>query len=123
QRQQRQRLLMVDVLDLPALGQAGALGLLAFAALDVGAEAAVLEHDLLGRVGILAQRPVLVLAAVLARLGAELARIAALRIVRAADERAVLAELQRQRAVAAARAGARVRAVLARREGDRREVL
>ena len=54
---------------------------------------------------------------------AELARVAAFRIVRAADEGAVLAELQRQIAGAAFRADARVGAVLARREHQRRQFL
>src|SRR5690606_3753933 len=58
QREERQRLLVVHFLRLPALRQAGALGFLAFAALDVGAEAAALQHDLLARVRIRAEHPV-----------------------------------------------------------------
>src|ERR671910_204172 len=51
----------------------------------------------------------------------QLAGVAALRIVRAADEGAELPEPQRELAVAAARAGAGLRAVGARREDVRRQ--
>src|SRR5690606_17179103 len=87
QRQQRQRLLVIHVLRLPALGQAGALGLLAFAALDIGAEAAIAQGDLLAGIGILAEDGIaggLRLRRLVAL--AELAGIAAFGIVRAADE-------------------------------------
>ena len=127
QREQRQRLLVVDAVDGPALGQAGALGLLAVAALDIGTEAAAAQRDLLARIGILAEH----LRAVLGRRRsrhchwrvAELARVAALRIVGAADEGAVFAEPQRQIAGAAFRADARIGAVVARREDQRRQFL
>src|SRR5262245_52526319 len=61
--------------------------------------------------------------AVRAVAGRELAGIAALRIVRAADEAAELAELERQPAGLAIRTLARVAAVLARRKQVRRQHL
>ncbi len=97
QAQQAQRLFQVHRRRRPALGQAGALGLLAFApSLDVGAEAAGLqEHGLAGH-RVDAQLAVAASAGlgVAVRLG-QRAGEAAFRIVRAADEGAELAGLQR----------------------------
>ena len=98
QRQQRHRLLQRDVGGQEVLRQRGALGLLALrrlAKLDVGAEAPIAQRDLQLAVGVKAQH----LGATglcLDAVGlADLARVLAFGIVRASDERAELAELQR----------------------------
>ena len=107
-------------------GRLAALGLLAFAALDVGTEAAAPQRDLLVGVRILAEAFRLVrkrrfrLAAVL---GGQLPGVVALGIVRAADEGSVLAELEGQLPGAAVRAGARIAAVLLPGKDERRELL
>jgi hypothetical protein len=88
------------VLDRPALGQARALGFLAFAALDIGSETARAQRDrssVCGSVprslGSLARSAFL---AGRILIGRKLAGEVAFRIVRAADKCAVFAELQRQ---------------------------
>src|SRR5690606_11849092 len=89
QRQERKGALVVDIFGRPALGQAGTLGVLALAALHIGAEAAGAQRDLLARIGIRAENLVAVHArvgAVLAAIFPELAGIAAFGIVGAADE-------------------------------------
>ncbi len=124
QRNQRHRLFVVDIFGLPALRQRGALGILAVAALDIGPETARTQRQFLagGRIGAevlrLVQRSAFSFAAVFGR---KLAGIVAFRIVRAADEGAVFAELQRQVAGAADLADARIAAVLALREDQRRQ--
>src|SRR5215472_15363290 len=109
QRQQLQREREIDRGGLGALGQAGALGLLAvlrLAELDIGSEAAGAERDLETGLGVVAE--------LLRRLhgafarGGERASVAALGIVRAADEGAELAELDRELARSAHRALARI---------------
>ena len=100
------------ILERNVLGDRGAL----FAALDIGTEAPALEQDAVAELG----RPIaLRLVAALA----ELLRVAALGIVGAGDERAELAAAQRQPAVAALRAHARIAAVGARRIKPGREEL
>src|SRR5690606_9703958 len=110
----------------PTLRQAGALGFLAVTTLHIGAEAAGAQGDFLLRLGIGAENLVAVLHAagvsVAFAVFTELAGKTAFGIVRAADERAISAELQRQVAGAAFRADARVRSVLARREQQRGEI-
>ncbi len=108
QRQQRQRLLMIDAVGRPALGQAGTLCFLAVAALDVRSEAAGAQCDLLAGIGVLAEFLRAFGLAVLSILRAELARVVALGIVRAADEAAAFSESERQIAGAAFRADARL---------------
>src|SRR5258708_5851881 len=103
QRQQLERQLEIDRGGLGALGQSGALGLLAvldrLAELDIGPEAARPQRDLEAALRILAE--------FLDRLdgalgrGRERTRVAAFRIVRAADEGAELAELEGKPAGAA----------------------
>ena len=130
QAEERERIGEVDGRRVPALGQARPLRLLAVAGLaelDIGAEAAGADRDLEAGLGIHAEAAGAVAAelaaiGVLARDG-ELAGEAALGIVRAADEGAELAELERQPAVAAGRALARVAALGARREDVRAEQL
>ena len=120
QRQQGERLLQSDVVRRHALEQRLPLGLLlalGLAELDVEAVGAVAQgHDLAGhRIGAQHLRPVEVGARGGVGLGiddAELAREAAVRIVRAADEGAELAELQAEPAVGAGRAVARALAAV-----------
>ena len=107
------------------LGRLRALGFLAFAALDIGSEAAGAQRDVLVGMRILAERLRLVrarLASVAIAVGGELAGEVAVRIVGAADEGAVFAELQRQLAGAADLADARIGAVFALREDQRRQL-
>ena len=100
-------------------GSDGALGFLAVAALDIGPEAAGTQRQFLAgrRIGAevlrLVERSTVRFSAVF---GGELAGVVAVRIVRAADEGAVFAELQRQVAGAADLADAGIAAVLALRE-------
>src|SRR5690606_11426010 len=97
QRKQCQRPLMVDRFGRPALGEAGALGLLAFATLDIGAEPARTQRDLLSRIGVLAKHLGAVLdcavLAVAVAFRAELASIAAFGVIGATDEGSILAQL------------------------------
>ena len=102
------------------LGRLERLASLAFAELDIGPEAAVAQSDLFARVGVLAERAgrigcLLGLAIAVEGIG-QLPRIAAFGIVGAADEGAVFAELEGQRARTAFRAQPGVGAVLARRK-------
>ena len=106
QRQKRERLFQRHVGGASAARQRRALGLLALALLHVVAEAAVAQRDLLAGRRVLAEhahaRPV-----ALGAFGARRRQNAgelAFGIVRAADEGAVLAELQRQLPLAAERA-------------------
>src|SRR5690606_32523190 len=94
QRKQSQRLLVVDGVGRPALGQAGALGVLAIATLEIGPEAAGTQGDLLAGVGILAQFPG-TFGFTFGALRAELARKVALGVVGAANETAAFPEPQR----------------------------
>src|SRR5262245_40304547 len=110
QRKQPERAREIKVIGRETLRQAGALGLLAldrFAELQIWAEAARAQRHLETAVRIFTQLLDAV-GAVRAVAGGELARIAALRIVRAADEAAELAELEGQPAGLATRALARV---------------
>ena len=105
------------------LGNRAALGLLALAHFDIGAKATGLAHDVLPGLGMLAQHlRSRVLAFLAARL-AELAGIFALGIVGAGDEGAEAAAAQRQLAVAAHRAGARIAAIGLGREQHRLQKL
>src|SRR4051812_28486576 len=95
-----------------------ALGLLALAELDVGAEAAVAHGDVEAGDRVPAENPDAGLAAFAVRRLAfaisgrrELAGVLALRIVRASDEGAELAELQRELACAAIRADPGIAAI------------
>ena len=115
QGEQRQRLLQRYACRAHALRQAGALRLLAFAELDIGAETTVAQRDFeirhrIGAEDAHARRALAALGRSLAIGGGdgEGARIAAFRIVRATDEGAELAELQRELAVAAGRAHPRI---------------
>src|SRR3546814_13401990 len=81
QGQQRQRHLEVEAVRRNILGQAGAPGLLALAALDIGAKAPGPERDLLTRVGVCAQfhravggNALILSAAVLRELAGEIGR-------------------------------------------------
>ncbi len=113
QRQQRERLLQRHVAGRETLRQRAALRLLALAELHVIAEAAAAPRHFLAAAGIDAEhrhpRP-LALGAVLA-VRRQHAGVFALGIVRAADEGAELAELQRKLAGGAGGAGARIAAV------------
>src|SRR5262249_14220729 len=105
---------------------AGAFGLLAvdrFSELNVGAEAAGTQrHSQPGR-RILAQLFHSVLGGAVAVARRQLARIATIRIIAAADEAAELAELEREPPGLATRACARIGAVGARRKEMRRQHL
>src|SRR5262249_52400566 len=92
---------------------------LAVAELDIGAEAAGAQRHIEAGLRILAELLVRLNAAFAA--GRERTGVAALRIIRAADEGAELAELERQAAVAAHGALARIAAVGARWEDVRRQ--
>ncbi len=106
----------------PALGQGRALGLVALAELDVGAEAAVLEPDGLAGRGIHAQFAVAARGLAVLALGrGDRPGVAALRIVGAADEGAETAGLQAEPARAAGGADARIGPVRTRREDHRAE--
>ena len=87
----------VRAAGLPALGQGGALGLLAVAELDIGAEAADLKMDLFARFGIGAEDAVAGSSfGGLAGGGVrKLHGVLAFGIVGAADEGAEFAQLQR----------------------------
>src|SRR5579863_5461255 len=116
QGEQRERLLQSHVAGLKTFGQRRALRLLALALLEVRAEAAVAQRDFFSGRGVLPQhahaRPLAVDALRLRLAGRrERPRKAALGIVRAADEGAVFAELQRQHALVAERAEAGIGAV------------
>ena len=125
ERQQRQRLLVIDAVGGPALRQARALGLLAFPALHIGAKPTVAQRDFFSRVRVLAEdfRTVLTATCLAVALLAELAGEAAFGIVRAADECAVFAELEREVACSAFRADARIGAVFPRRKRQRGQFL
>ena len=116
QREQLQRLFEVEVWHRPAVGDRRAAGLVGFldgvcAKLHIGAEAAVLEKD--GHAfRVIAEHLAFRRDVAVARLFcAERACEAAFGIVRAADEGAELAELQRELAGAARRALARIELV------------
>src|SRR5215510_2578502 len=100
QRQQLQGKVEIDRRWLGALGQGGALGLfavVALAELHIGAEAASADAYLQARFRILSEHADAVVDRLFARgRDRELPRIAALGIVRAADEGAELAELERE---------------------------
>ncbi len=128
QREQHQRLVQRDLRGLPALRQRGArrLGLLLgrFAALHVGAEAPLAQADRI--VAVVAQQLAIGanLVPVLHPRRAEGTGVAALGVVRAADEGAAGARgAHRQPPGAAVGAGARVAAVLAGRVEMRRQHL
>ena len=105
-------------------GNGAALGLLALAHFDIGAETSRLFDDVLPCFWMLAQhlRP-RVLAALVAAGLAELARIFALRIIGAGDKRPEPPTAQRQLPVAAHRAGARIGPVGLGREQHRLQEL
>src|SRR5690606_34515484 len=127
QRQERYGAFAVDAVRRPSLGQARAPGLLAFAALHIGAEAAGAQRDLLAGEGVRAEHLVAVQScfgiATFRSVFAKLARVAAFGIVGAADEGAVAAKLQRQPARPASRAEAGIAAILTRREKQGRKLL
>src|SRR5260370_23317239 len=125
QRQKLERHLEIDARRLGALGQSGTLRLLAvlaFAELDIRSEPAGAQRHFEAALRILAENLRAVLDRAVGR-HRERTRIAAVRIVRAADEGAELAELERELAGAAHRASARIAAVGARREDVRAEHL
>ena len=120
QRQERQRQFERHFRRLLAARQAAALGLLAFLfrrQLNIGPETAVMQADIAPGFGIDAQH-----LGFQRRLGAiagavrELARMAALGIVLAADESAVAADLEAEAALVAGRAGSGILLALDRRE-------
>src|SRR5690606_11213562 len=114
---------MIERVDGPAFWKAGALGFLAFTTLDIGAKTTCPCGDFLTGERILAKRFRFVRRrSFTVGIAAELARILALWIVGATDECAIFAELQRERAGAASRAGARIAAVFARREYQWRQL-
>ena len=118
QREQQQRRLKVNLGGAETFRQGLALGLLALSQLDIRAEPPVAGgHVHIGR-GVLAERADTVdrggLA--IAAAGRELARVFALRIVRAPHKGAELAQPQRQRSGLAGRTAARVGAVGTLRE-------
>src|SRR5690606_23270042 len=105
QRQKRNGFLMIERIDGPAFREAGALGFLAFAALDIGAETACPCSDFLTGERIFAERFRFIRSRGFAiGVTAELARIFAFRIIGTADESTVFTEFQRQGARAAGRA-------------------
>ena len=107
-------------------GLAAFLVLAVLALLHIQAVRAAADGDFLAGVGVLAEGAHALLqrlALVLAVLDRQAPRVLAVRVVRAADEAAVAPELQAQPAGAAGLAGARIGAVLARREEVRAEVL
>src|SRR5208337_2184235 len=119
QAEQRNRLLQGQAVAVHALGKRRAARLallLALAELHVQAVRAAADGDLLAGVGMEAERahPLLQrLGVAVAGLDREAARVLARRVVRAADEAAVAAQLQAQPASAAGRTETRVAAVLA----------
>src|SRR5262249_10789648 len=120
ERKQSERAVEIDVVGGEALRQAGALGLLAFgrfAELDVWPEAARAQRHFQPARRVLAElfHPA-VGSAVGAVAGRELARVAALGVIGAADETAEFAELEREPAGLATRAFARIGTVRARRK-------
>src|SRR5581483_9405465 len=122
QRQQSEREIEIDRRGLCAFRQTGTLRFLAvhrFAELHIGAETACPQRDVETGVGILAQDLGAAFHALAA--GGHLPGEAALRIVRAADERTEPAELERQAPAAATRALAGIAAVGARRKDMRRQ--
>src|SRR6185503_101704 len=114
QRQQAERALKIDIVGCETLRDAGALRLLAvdcFAELDVGAEAARTQgHFEAGRQILAELLHAAVGRAVTVR---ELAGVATLRIIGAADEAAELAELERKPAALTLRAFAGIDSVRA----------
>src|SRR5262249_36499815 len=123
QREQAERAVEVDVVKGNAARNASALRLLAvdgFAELHGGPKPAAAQRHFKSGGGIFAQALVAVFRIALAG-HRERAREAALGIIRAADEGAKLAELEREPAAFAARAFARIDAVGARRENVRRQ--
>src|SRR3954452_6149461 len=126
-REQSKRALEIKIVGRQTFRQAGALGLLTLdrlAELHVGPEPARAQRHFEAAHGILAE---LFHAPVRAAIGAiarrELAGVAAFGIIRAADEAAELAELEREFSGLAIRALARVGAVRARRKQMRRQHL
>ncbi len=126
QGQQCQCLLMIDRVERPALWQAGALGFLAFAALDIRTKPAIACGNVLVGVGVLAEqlRFVPAIAVFVGRFtSAELARELAFGIVRATDEGAVFAELQRKISGTAELTDTGIAAVFAWREDERSKLV
>src|SRR6266566_2377016 len=99
QRQKLQRLFQIHRLGREALGNAGALRLLAIAQLHIGTEAPRFQRDFLAALGIDAERARLRAAILLAP--PQLARVAAFGIIRTADEGAKFSELEIEPAIAA----------------------
>ena len=127
QRQKRDRFFERQVVGREPLGQRGAFRLLALALLHILAEPTVAQRDLVAGGGVDPERahagPFAIRARAVLPVGREHPREAALGIVRAADEGAELAELQRQLPLVAGGAEARVGAVRAGGEDVRPEQL
>ena len=128
QGKQRERLFQREGFQRHALGERGALRLLALAELDEGPEAAFARRDFKARLRVLPEHAVAVVirafgAALLAARHGEGAGEAAFRIVRAADEGPELAELQGKLARTAFRAGPRIGAIALVAEDRRAEMV
>src|SRR5579885_3605905 len=122
ERQERERVFDIDIVELGAFGKARAfrlfLAFLLLAELHVGSEASAAQRNLKTRFGIGAEN---FRGARAVAVGGKRAGIAAVGIVGAADKAAEFSGFQFQAAGAALRALARIAAVLARRENMRRE--
>ncbi len=131
QRQQAERLVQGQVLAVHPAGQGGALGpdllvLGGLTLLDIQTVGTAPDGDFLAGVGVVPQRAHALLqglAALLAGIDRQAAGVLAGRVVGAADEAAVAAQLQPQAAVAAGGADAWIGAVFAGRKEMRAEVL
>ena len=113
QRKKGECLADVDAVDIPTLRDRGSFRLLAFTALHVGTEPSRAQRDGLAVLHIHAELDRLSgQGRIVSAFSIELSRVLAIRVVRAADERAVLsARLKAQLAFAALRTGPRVRSV------------
>src|SRR5690349_5179494 len=120
ERQQAKCLLQIHGFGGKTFWNAGTLRLLAIAQLHIGTEASRLQRYFFTGLRIDAERAGRCVAAVLIA-ATQLARVAAFRIIRAADKGPELSEFQVEAAASAGRATARIAAVFALREHMRPE--